>query len=108
MAAPSIALAHGGWQQLAYLTILIPISFIPFVTGLYRIVHDEKRHKVNIKGSVLTYLAISIITCIPAITLFNNIGIIHYFSLVTIGPLLGFVLFQARLKARIGKDKIDI
>ena len=106
LAIPSIAVAHSGWQQLAYLTILIPVSFLPLVMGLYRIVHDEKKYEVNIKGSVFTYLAISLITCIPAILLFTKIGIIHYFSMTTIGPLLGFVLFQVRLKTRLEKDKI--
>jgi hypothetical protein len=42
MAAPSIAEAHSSWQGLAYLTILIPVSLMPLITGLYRINYDEK------------------------------------------------------------------
>ena len=98
---PSIAMAHNDWQKLAYLSILIPISLLPFILGLQRIRHEIKKHKINLQGSVLVYWIISLITCATAIVLFSTIGIVHYFMLATIGPLLGFLIFQSRLKARL-------
>ena len=98
-------MAHSGLQNLAYLSILIPISFLPFILGLQRIRHDIKKHKINLKGSVLAYLLISLTTCVFAVVLFSKIGIVHYFMLATIGPLLGFLLFQTRLKAQLKKNE---
>ena len=105
---PSIAMAHSEWQTLAYLSILIPISFLPFILGLQRIRHDIKKYKINLKGFVLAYWVISLTTCSIAIVLFSTIGIIHYFMLTTTGPLLGFVLFQSKLKASLKKNETEI
>jgi len=100
---PTVAAAHSDLQSLAYLSILIPISFLPFILGLQRILFDIKKYQLKLKGSVLVYLLISLTTCLLAVVLFSKIGIVHYFMLVTIGPLLGFLLFQARLKSQLKK-----
>jgi energy-converting hydrogenase Eha subunit B len=101
---PTTAAAHSDWLNLAYLSILIPISFLPFIVGLQRIRHDIKKHNIKLKGSVLAYWIISLSACSIAIVLFSMIGIVHYFMLTTIGPLLGFLIFQTRLKAQIKKN----
>jgi hypothetical protein len=104
---PSVSMAHSGLQNLAYLSILIPISFLPFILGLQRICYDIKKHKIKLKGFVLAYWVISLTTCFIAIVLFSAIGIIHYFMLTTIGPLLGFMLFQSKLKASLKKNETE-
>ena len=105
---PSIATAQSGLQNLAYLSILIPISFLPFILGLQRIRFDLKKHKIKLKNSVLAYWIISLSTCAIAIVLFSGIGIVHYFMLTTIGPLLGFMIFQTRLKSQLKKNGTEI